>query len=203
MNDPKPEREQVRAVVAELTLDEKAALTAGVDMWATHGIERVGIPSWRMTDGPNGARGRYWGPAGTPAVAMPTGSALGATWDPALLREVGAELGREARARSARVLLGPTVNPQRAPLAGRTFECFSEDPFLSGVLGAAYVEGVQSEGVAATVKHLAGNEAEWQRNSVSSEIDERTLREVYLLPFERCVRGWSLGCHDRVQPTQR
>ena len=121
-----------------------------------------------------------WGPAGTPAVAMPTGSALGATWDPALLREVGAELGREARrAVGARFLLGPTVNPQRAPLAGRTFECFSEDPLLSGVLGAAYVEGVQSEGVAATVKHLAGNEAEWQRNSVT----RRSTNEH----FERCT----------------
>ncbi len=131
--------------------------------------------------------------AATPALALPTGSALGATWDVSLIEEVGAELGREARAQSARVLLGPTVNLQRAPLAGRTFECFAEDPYLSGALGAAYVAGVQSQGVAATVKHLAGNEAEWQRNSVDSIIDERSLREIYLLPFERCVQAGALA----------
>jgi beta-glucosidase len=183
------ERRDVRQVVAELTLAEKAALTAGVDMWTTCPVDRLGIPSWRLTDGPHGARGRRWGASATRALALPTGSALGATWDADLLAEVGAELGRETRARSAHVLLGPTVNLQRSPLAGRTFECFSEDPLLSGVLGAAYVTGVQDQGVAATVKHLAGNEAEWQRNSVDSEIDERTLREVYLLPFEHCVRA--------------
>src|SRR5262245_61609398 len=109
-----------------MTLDEKASVTAGVDMWTTEGIERLDIPSWRLTDGPNGARGRNWGVAGTPALAFPTGSALGATWDPQLLRQLGAELGRETRARAAHVLLGPTVNLQRSPLAGRTFECFSE-----------------------------------------------------------------------------
>jgi beta-glucosidase len=184
---------EVNGLVAQLTLDEKAALTAGVDMWMTCSIERLQIPSWRLTDGPSGARGRRWGSSATRALALPTGSALGATWDTALLVEVGAQLGRETKARGAQVLLGPTVNPQRAPLAGRTFECFSEDPLVSGVLGAAYVKGLQGEGVGATVKHLAGNEAEWQRNSVNSVIDERTLREVYLLPFEHCVRAGAMA----------
>lgn len=182
-----PSTDGVVGLLGALTLDEKVALTAGVDMWTTRAIERLAIPALRMTDGPNGARGRRWGAGATPALALPTGSALGATWDVDLLREVGAELGRETRARGAHLLLGPTVNPQRAPLAGRTFECFSEDPFLSGALGAAYIAGLQGEGIGATVKHLAGNEAEWQRNSVDSIVDERTLREVYLAPFERCV----------------
>ncbi len=186
-------RPDVDDLVPQLTLDEKAALTAGIDMWTTCPIDRLGIPSWRLTDGPSGARGRRWGSSATRALSLPTGSALGATWDTTLLGEVGTELARETKARGAQVLLGPTVNPQRAPLAGRTFECFSEDPLVSGVLGAAYVRGLQGEGVAATVKHLAGNEAEWQRNSVNSVIDERTLREVYLLPFEHCVRAGALA----------
>lgn len=186
-------RQQAAAIVNQLTLDEKASLTAGADMWTTNGIEHVGLPRRRMTDGPNGARGRYWGPGATRALALPTGSAVGATWDRDLVAAVGAELGREARARGSHVLLGPTVNLQRAPLAGRTFECFGEDPVLCGDLGAAYVRGVQSQGVIATVKHLAGNEAEWQRNSVDSIIDERALREVYLRPFQRCVEAGALA----------
>ncbi len=181
-------------LVAELTLDEKAALTAGVDMWSTASVPRLGIPSVQLTDGPNGARGNQPGPAGPTATCVPCGSALGATWDPDLVERVGALVGREARAMGARVLLAPTVNIHRSPLAGRNFECYSEDPLLAGRVAAGYVRGAQSHGVATTVKHFVGNDAEFERYTISSEIDERALREIYLRPFELAVReGGSLG----------
>jgi beta-glucosidase len=184
----------IAKLVAELTLDEKAALTAGVDMWSTAPIARLGIPSIQLTDGPNGARGNQPGPAGPTATCVPCGSALGATWDPDLVEQVGALVGREARAMGARVLLAPTVNVHRSPLAGRNFECYSEDPLLSGRVAAGYVRGAQSQGVATTVKHFVGNDAEFERYTISSEIDERALREIYLRPFELAVReGGSLG----------
>ena len=184
----------IAKLVAELTLDEKAALTAGVDLWSTASVPRVGIPSIQLTDGPNGARGSRPGPAGPTATCVPCGSALGATWDPDLVERVGALVGRDARAMGASVLLAPTVNIHRSPLAGRNFECYSEDPLLAGRLAAGYVRGAQSQGVATTVKHFVGNDAEFERYTISSEIDERALREIYLRPFELAVReGASLG----------
>ncbi|HEV2370246.1 MAG TPA: glycoside hydrolase family 3 N-terminal domain-containing protein, partial [Acidimicrobiales bacterium] len=163
-------------------------------MWSTVPVPRLGIPRVRVTDGPNGARGSSMGSAGPTSVCVPCGSALGATWDPALMERVGALLGEEARTKSARVLLAPTVNMHRSPLAGRNFECYSEDPYLAGRQAAAFVRGAQSRGVATTVKHLVGNDAEHERHSISSVIDERTLREIYLVPFEMAVRdGGSLG----------
>ncbi|MGH9230252.1 MAG: glycoside hydrolase family 3 protein, partial [Acidimicrobiales bacterium] len=184
----------IAKLVAELTLDEKAALTAGVDLWSTASVPRLGIPSITLTDGPNGARGTRPGPAGPTAACMPCGSALGASWDPDLVERVGALIGREARSKGARVLLAPTVNIHRSPLAGRNFECYSEDPLLAGRMAAGFVRGAQSQGVATTVKHFVGNDAEFERYSISSEIDERALREVYLRPFELAVReGGSLG----------
>ncbi len=185
---------RVSDLVNALTLDEKAALTAGVDMWTTAAVPRLGIPAVRVTDGPNGARGTQMGPTGPTAACLPCGSALGATWDPALVAEVGGVLGAEARTKGARVLLAPTVNMHRSPLAGRNFECYAEDPLLSGRLAAAFVRGVQEQGVATTVKHLVGNDAEHQRYTMSSDIDDRALREIYLRPFEMAVReGGSLG----------
>ncbi len=185
---------RVPDLVNALTLDEKAALTAGVDMWTTAAVPRLGIPAVRVTDGPNGARGTQMGPTGPTAACLPCGSALGATWNPALVAEVGAVLGAEARTKGARVLLAPTVNMHRSPLAGRNFECYAEDPLLSGRLAAAFVRGVQGQGVATTVKHLVGNDAEHQRYTMSSDIDDRALREIYLRPFEMAVReGGSLG----------
>jgi beta-glucosidase len=179
----------VDEVLSELTLEEKTALTAGADFWSTVAIERVGIPAVQMTDGPSGARGaNIPGVGGVASVCIPCGSAMGATWNPALAERVGALVGREARDRACRVLLAPTVNLHRSPLAGRNFECYSEDPLLSGALAASFVRGVQSRGVIATVKHLVGNEAEFERGSISSVIDERALRELYLVPFERAVR---------------
>jgi beta-glucosidase len=179
----------VKALVSTLTLEEKAALTAGEDMLSTVAVEHLGIPKVHVTDGPNGARGNSLpGMGGPPSTCIPCGSAIGATWNPALAQALGALVGREARDRGCRGLLAPTVNLHRSPLAGRNFECYSEDPLLSGRLAAGYVRGVQSEGVFATVKHFVGNEAEFERSSISSVIDERSLRELYLVPFELAVR---------------
>ena len=180
----------IDAVADALTLEEKAALTAGEDMFSTVAIPRLDIPKIRVTDGPNGARGSNLLPGmdGPPSTAIPCGSAIGATWDPTLAQELGALVGREALDRGCRGLLAPTVNLHRHPLAGRNFECYSEDPLLSGRLAAGYVRGVQSTGAFATVKHFVGNEAEFERNTISSVVDERSLRELYLLPFEIAVR---------------
>jgi len=193
-------RHQIEDLVREMTLEEKARLTAGVDMWSTAAVERLRIPSFRLTDGPNGARGRSF-PGATESeappqssVCSPCGTALGATWNADLVHRVGAMLGEEARTKACRVLLGPTVNIHRSPLGGRNFECISEDPLLSGRLAAAYVRGVQSRGVGTTVKHFVANDSELERNTMSSDVDDRTLREIYLLPFELAIReGGALG----------
>src|SRR5689334_1053391 len=151
---------RVDGLVAQLTPDEKALLTAGADMWSTIAVERLGIPGVVVTDGPNGARGpAIPGAAAQSSACVPCGSALGATWSPDVVQRIGELLGDEARTKTARVLLAPTVNIHRSPLAGRNFECYSEDPFLSGRIAAAFVRGVQSRGVATTVKHFAGNDA--------------------------------------------
>jgi beta-glucosidase len=172
-----------------MTLDEKASLTAGVDFWHTAAIPRLGIPAVTLTDGPNGARGDTAGflPV-TPSVCIPSATALGATWDPDLVAQASAAVARQARDKGARVLLAPTVNLHRHPLWGRNFEAFSEDPMLTATLAVAYIRGVREQGVIATVKHLVGNETEFERYTSSSVIDERTLRELYLLPFEHAVR---------------
>jgi len=176
-------------LLAALTLEEKARLTAGEDMFSTPAVERLGIPKVRLTDGPSGARGlAFPGFGGDPSSCIPCGSAVGATWDPSAAEALGELLGREALDRGCRGLLAPTVNLHRSPLAGRNFECYSEDPLLSGKLAAAFIRGVQSTGVFATVKHFVGNEAEHERNSISSVIDDRALRELYLLPFELAVK---------------
>jgi beta-glucosidase len=176
----------VDELVAGLTLEAKAGLTAGRDMWST--AAAPGVVPVRMTDGPNGARGSsVLGAGEATAVCVPCGSALGATWDPELVERVGALLGEEARTKGCRVLLAPTLNLHRSPLAGRNFECFSEDPLLAGRAAVAYVRGVQGQGVIATIKHLAGNETEFERYSIDSVVDERALRELYLVPFELAV----------------
>ena len=185
----------IDALMASLTLEEKASLTAGEDMFSLVAVERLGIPKVRVTDGPSGARGEsYPGIGGPSSTCIPCGSAIGASWDPDLAAELGGLVGREALDRGCRGILAPTVNLQRSPLAGRNFECYSEDPFLTGKLAAGYTRGVQAEGVFATVKHFVGNDAEFERNSISSVIDERSLRELYLRPFEMAVReGRALG----------
>ncbi len=179
----------VEAMLGALTLEEKAALTAGEGMFDTPGVERLGLPGIHVTDGPSGARGlSYPGLGGPASTCIPCGSAIGATWDPAVAEELGSLVARDALDRGCRGLLAPTVNLHRSPLAGRNFECYSEDPLLSGKLAAGYVRGVQSEGVFATVKHFVCNDAEFERFTMSSEVDRRTMRELYLVPFEIAVK---------------
>jgi beta-glucosidase len=172
---------QAHAMLAKLTLEQKIVLLGGVDWMFTHPIPAIGLPRLKMSDGPVGVRS--WGPT----TAYPAGAALAASWDVALTRRVGEGLGRDARARGVNFLLGPGVNISRSPLAGRNFEYFSEDPFLNAALVVPYIDGVQSQGVVATVKHFAVNNQEYNRHNVSSDLDERTLREIYLPAFEAAV----------------
>lgn len=178
---------RIEELLDAMTLDEQASLLAGADFWTTVPIPRLGVPAFKVTDGPNGARGGIF-KDGPKTACFPVGIGLAATWNPALIEETGAALGVEAKLKGARVLLAPTVNLQRTVFNGRNFECHSEDPWLSSEMAVAYVKGVQSEGVAATIKHFVGNESEYQRMSMSSEIPERALRELYLVPFERAVK---------------
>ncbi|HVN39722.1 MAG TPA: glycoside hydrolase family 3 C-terminal domain-containing protein [Myxococcota bacterium] len=197
--------DRISKLLAQLTLDEKVSLCAGADMWSTPGVPRLGIPPLVVSDGPSGARGPFVPGAADPSTCFPCGSSLGATFDPALVRRIGEALAVEADDKGAQVLLAPTVNLHRSPLAGRNFECFSEDPRLSARLAAAYVAGVQSGGVAACVKHFVCNDSEFERHTISSEVGPRALRELYLVPFEAAVReakAWSLmGAYNRVNGT--
>jgi beta-glucosidase len=172
-----------------MSVAEKTALCMGADYWRTAPVPGAGIESIMVSDGPHGLRkqpGEFLAP-GLPATCFPTASALGSCWDVALVREVGAALGAEARAADVAVVLGPGVNIKRSPLCGRNYEYFSEDPFLAGRLAAAMVDGIQSQGVGACVKHFAANNQETDRLRVSADVDERTLREIYLAVFEHIV----------------
>jgi beta-glucosidase len=188
------------SALSSMTLDEKCLLVAGADLWHLPAIERLGIPALKVSDGPSGVRGERW--TGRPSALFPCGSALGATWDPALVERVGAALGAEARDRGVHVVLAPTVNLQRTPIGGRNFECYSEDPHLSARLGVAFITGLQSTGVSACVKHYVANDTEFDRMTISSEPDERTLRELCLVPFEAAVTeagAWSvMAAYNRV-----
>jgi beta-glucosidase len=193
----------VASLLSELTLEEKASLCLGSDFWHTAPIPHLGIPAIAVSDGPHGLRkqpdeGDHVGISGSlPATCFPTASAVGSSFDPELARRVGEALGVEARAQGVAVVLGPGINIKRSPLCGRNFEYFSEDPLISGVLGAAFVEGLQSQGVGASVKHYAANNQETDRLRVSADVDERTLREIYLPGFERVVtqaQPWTVMC---------
>jgi beta-glucosidase len=196
-------RSKVSSLLAELTLEEKASLCLGSDFWHTAPVERLGIPAIMVSDGPHGLRKQpeeadHVGISGSvPATCFPTACALGSSWDPQLVQRVGVALGREARAHGVAVVLGPGINIKRSPLCGRNFEYLSEDPVLSGVLGAAMIHGIQSQGVGTSLKHYAANNQETDRLRVSAEVDERTLREIYLAGFERAVtqaRPWTVMC---------
>ncbi len=180
-------------LLAQLTLEEKVDLVTGLDMWHTRPIERLGIGSMKVTDGPNGARGDGLLGTGTATACIPAGSALGATWDPELIERLGGLLGDECRSKGAHVLLAPTINLHRSPKAGRNFECYSEDPQLTGRLAAAFVRGVQSRSVATTPKHFVANDSEFERNTIDVQVDERTLREVYMEPFRQSVEAGAWG----------
>jgi beta-glucosidase len=184
-------------LVAEMTLEEKALLLSGDGWWKTHALERLQIPSITMTDGPHGVRKSEGGGLSTsvPATCFPTASALASSWDTELIREVGVALARESQASDVQILLGPGVNMKRSPLGGRNFEYFSEDPFLAGKMASAYIQGAQSQGVGTSLKHYAANNQEFERMAASSNLDERTLHEVYLPAFEIAVREahpWSV-----------
>ena len=175
-------------LLAELTLEEKADLMSGKGVWDVFPVERLGIPSLKVTDGPAGARGAGLLGSGTPALCIPCGSALGATWNPDLINQLGKALALETRARGSHVLLAPTVNIHRTPLGGRNFECYSEDPFLTSSIAVEFVKGVQSGGVGTTTKHFVANDSEFERNTIESVVPERALREIYLVPFEAVVK---------------
>jgi len=203
--EDKLNEERIQNLLDDMTLEEQVSLLAGVDFWTTVPIKRLGIPAIKVTDGPNGARGGGSLVGGVKAASFPVGIALASTWNTALVNQIGQALAEEAQSKGARVLLAPTVNIHRSPLNGRNFECYSEDPFLSAQIAVAYITGVQSKGVSATVKHFVGNESEFERMNISSDIDERTLREIYLPPFEAAVkeaRTWAvMSAYNRVNGT--
>ncbi|MEU8726313.1 glycoside hydrolase family 3 protein [Streptomyces antimycoticus] len=184
----------VEAALARLDLSAKARLLAGQDRWSLPALPEIGLKSLVMSDGPIGVRGVRWA-ADDPSIALPSPTALAATWDQDLARRAGVLLAQEARRKGVHVLLAPTVNLHRSPLGGRHFEAYSEDPYLTGVIGAGYVNGVQSGGVGTTVKHFVANDAETERFTVDNLISERALRELYLAPFEIIVanaRPWGI-----------
>lgn len=185
------EREKVKELVAQMTLEEKASLCSGATDWLTEKIERLNIPAGQMNDGPHGLRMPYDDPdkrGDQPSVSLPAECAAAASFDRDLLYRIGETLGRECQARGVQMILGPGVNMKRSPLCGRNFEYLSEDPLLAGELGAAYVNGVQSQGVGACVKHFLANNQETRRMVSSSKADERTLREIYMPAFETVVK---------------
>ncbi|MFD4559573.1 glycoside hydrolase family 3 protein [Streptomyces sp. NPDC058469] len=178
----------VEAALGKLDLDAKARLLAGQDMWSLPALPEIGLKSLVMSDGPIGVRGVRW-TADDPSVALPSPTALAATWDTELAHRAGTLLAQEARRKGVHVLLAPTVNLHRSPLGGRHFEAYSEDPYLTGRIGVGYVTGVQGGGVGTTVKHFVANDAETDRFTVDNLISQRALRELYLAPFEMIVEN--------------
>lgn len=192
-------RTRAKALVAQMTLEEKAGLCSGQDFWSTKPIPRLGIPSVFMTDGPHGLRKAVGTDLANslPATCFPTASALASSWDVDLIGQVGVALGRECQANDVQILLGPGTNMKRSPLGGRNFEYFSEDPVLSGEIAAALINGVQSQGVGTSLKHFAANNQEYERMTMSANPDERTLHEIYFPAFEIAVtkaQPWSVMC---------
>ena len=183
----------VKTVIQQLTLEQKCALLSGAATFKSRAMPQYGIPEIWLSDGPHGLR-KQAGPAdhlgqnpSEPATCFPTASAVASSWDPALGEEIGRALGAEAAAQDVAVVLGPGLNTKRSPLCGRNFEYFSEDPYLSGKMAAAYVRGIQENGVSACPKHFAANNQELRRMATDSVVDERTLRELYLTNFEIAV----------------
>src|SRR5260221_2396234 len=174
----------LKSIVAKMTLEEKAALCTGASAWTTHKVERLGIPQMMVTDGPHGVRRvpnvNSMSEQSLPATCFPTASCLASTWNTELIGELGQALGEECVALNVDVVLGPSNNMKRTPLCGRNFEYYSEDPYLSGEVASSFINGVQSKGVGTSLKHYAANNQEFQRLSIDANVDERTLREIYL-----------------------
>jgi len=182
-----PDEAELRRRVDRLSLEQKIRLLTGEDFWALYAEPDAGLRRLVLSDGPAGVRGQSWDERDSSAN-VPSATALAATWDTGRIEAIGGLLAREARRKGVDVLLAPTVNLHRTPYGGRCFECFSEDPLLTARIGAAYVRGLQRSGVGATVKHFVGNDSETQRMTVDVRMDDRTLRELYLAPFEAIVR---------------
>ena len=194
---------EIAGRLAQLSLEQKVRLMTGADIWALHPIPEIGLRRLVTSDGPAGVRGETWDER-SPSANVPSPTALAASWDPVLLERMGRLLASEARRKGVDVLLAPTVNLHRTPYGGRHFECFSEDPELTAMIGTAYVQGLQAEGVAATVKHFVANDSETDRFSVNALVDERVLRELYLMPFERIVAAgaWAvMAAYNQVNGT--
>ncbi len=196
--------EKIESLIAQMTLEERISMLAGANLWHTVPVKRLGIPTMKVTDGPIGARGAGF-LAGPTSACFPAGVALAATWNTDLVERVGKALGEETKAKGAHILLAPTVNIHRSPLAGRNFECYSEDPYLTSRMAVAYINGLQSKGVGACIKHFVCNDSEFERQSISSEVGERALREIYLRPFEIAVREakpWAvMSSYNRINGT--
>lgn len=205
-----PYRDKARDLVAQMSVQEKAALASGQDFWTTKANERLGIPAIWLADGPHGLRKAPSSAVGglgdsLPATSFPTASALASSWDRDLVREVGRHLGVEAQAQGVHILLGPGANIKRSPLGGRNFEYYSEDPFLSGAMAAAFIDGVQGQGVGTSLKHYAVNNQETGRLYIDAQVGERALREIYLAGFEHAVKQaqpWTImAAYNRVNGT--
>lgn len=202
---------KITELVAAMTTEEKASLCSGESFWMTKSIDRLGIPSMMLTDGPHGLR-KQAGESdhlglneSVPATCFPSAAGLASSWDRELIQRVGEALGRECQAEGVAVLLGPGANIKRSPLCGRNFEYFSEDPYLTGELAAAHIEGVQSQGVGTSLKHFAVNNQEHRRMTTNAVVDERTLREIYLTGFEIAVKKsqpWTvMSAYNRLNGT--
>ncbi|TLN26013.1 glycosyl hydrolase [bacterium] len=195
MSDP------IQTIIERMTLEEKAALCTGASMWTTTPIERLGVPELIVSDGPHGLRHvadvNSISQESLPATCFPTASCTASTWDVELIHRMGEALAEECIAQNVDVILGPGANMKRSPLCGRNFEYFSEDPYLAGELAASLIDGIQSRGVGTSLKHFAANNQEFQRLSIDAEVDERSLREIYLAAFEKAVKQakpWTVMC---------
>ncbi|MFB6362877.1 glycoside hydrolase family 3 C-terminal domain-containing protein [Paenibacillus elgii] len=193
----------IRQLISQMTVEEKAGLCSGLNFWQTKPVERLGIPSIMLTDGPHGLRKQRGGldhlgfADSVPATCFPSAAGLACSWDRKLMEQVGIALGEECQAEDVAILLGPAANIKRSPLCGRNFEYFSEDPYLSSEMAACHIQGVQSQGVGTSLKHFAVNNQEHRRMTVDAVVDERTLREIYLASFEGAVkqaRPWTVMC---------
>jgi len=201
--DVKKVERDIKSLIAQMTLEEKASLCSGLDNWHTKPIERLGIPSIRMSDGPHGLRKEVPNQqTSVPSTCFPTAVTTASSWDRELIKQMGQALAQECQAEEVDIILGPAINIKRSPLCGRNFEYFSEDPYLSSQLATAYIQAVQSLGVGTSLKHYAANNQEYRRFTIDETIDERTLREIYLSNFEGAVKEgkpWTVMCsYNRV-----
>jgi len=191
----------IKAKVAQLSLEDKVKLLTGEDFWTTYALADIGLRKMVVSDGPSGVRGELWDER-SPSLSLPSATAFASTWDTEVMGVIGEVMAYEARRKNVDVVLGPTINLHRSPLGGRHFEAYSEDSVLSGKLAAAFVRGIQQQGVGACLKHFVANDAETDRHTVNNILDEETLREVYALPFEIAVRDsnpWTImSAYNRV-----